>query len=91
MSRRESPALRAQVVHVLAGAGMAVAPARLLSSLCLIGWAKAIRPTPTGTLLPVTACGSPDANCDSRMLLKVIANNHGYTGCLPDSLAHCEQ
>ncbi len=41
----ESPALRAlgQVVRVLAGAGMAVAAASLLLSLCLIGWAVVMR------------------------------------------------
>ncbi|MCP5263048.1 MAG: TRAP transporter small permease [Burkholderiaceae bacterium] len=43
--RREGPALRAlgQVVHALAGAGMAVAAASLLLSLCLIGWAVVMR------------------------------------------------
>ena len=45
LQRRESPALRAlgQVVRVLAGAGMAVAAACLLLSLCLIGWAVVMR------------------------------------------------
>lgn len=43
--RRESPALRAlgHVVRALAGAGMAVAAASLLLSLCLIGWAVVMR------------------------------------------------
>ena len=43
--RREGPALRAlgHVVRVLAGAGMAVAAASLLLSLCLIGWAVVMR------------------------------------------------
>ena len=44
-TRREGPALRAlgAVVRVLAGAGMAVAAASLLLSLCLIGWAVVMR------------------------------------------------
>jgi TRAP-type C4-dicarboxylate transport system permease small subunit len=44
-ARREGPALRAlgHVVRVLAGAGMAVAAASLLVSLCLIGWAVVMR------------------------------------------------
>ncbi|MCZ4314508.1 TRAP transporter small permease [Comamonadaceae bacterium G21597-S1] len=43
--RREGPALRAlgHVVRALAGAGMAVAAASLLLSLCLIGWAVVMR------------------------------------------------
>jgi TRAP-type C4-dicarboxylate transport system permease small subunit len=42
---REGPALRAlgHVVRILAGAGMAVAAASLLLSLCLIGWAVVMR------------------------------------------------
>lgn len=45
LPRREGPALRVlgQVVRVLAGAGMAVAAASLLLSLCLIGWAVVMR------------------------------------------------
>lgn len=45
IDRREGPALRAlgQVVHVLAGVGMALAAASLLVSLCLIGWAVLMR------------------------------------------------
>jgi len=43
--RREGPALRVlgRVVGVLAAAGMAVAAASLLLSLCLIGWAVVMR------------------------------------------------
>ena len=42
---REGRALRAlgHVVRVLAGAGMAVAAASLLLSLCLIGWSVVMR------------------------------------------------
>lgn len=44
-ARGESPALRvfAWLVRALAGAGMAVAAAGLLLSLCLIGWAVVMR------------------------------------------------